>query len=114
VEGGFSYVSGAGPGIEEAKKVAVDAEKLLQVVSGDFQPGLWILGELLGLLLQKSCSSELHSPPFQLRLAKVSYSVPPCRPLPPLQIDHLSTLSDDPAPAVTRIVYTENDVAARK
>lgn len=30
------------------------------------------------------------------------------------QIDELATFSDTPAPTVTRILYTPNDVAARK
>lgn len=30
------------------------------------------------------------------------------------QIDELSTLSDTPAPSVTRILYTEKDVLARR
>lgn len=29
-------------------------------------------------------------------------------------IDHLATFSDDEAPAVTRILFTENEIAARK
>lgn len=29
-------------------------------------------------------------------------------------IDHLATFSDDEAPAVTRILFTDNDIAARK